>query len=294
MYPKIKIKVGRGYDPVELQKHTDTDLTTEAKTVVGAINELHKSVDNGTGGTGGTSKTIDAQEHAAYGDELAGVDGWIADGWTGNFTEGFTHENGNTSPLIFTMPENTGTNMYQVTFDSTVAPTDTNLFVTIGDSATFSLYGQPSPYGVGIQSVENGNLMFIPESGFTGTISNISVKRITDIYESIPSKSVIDSNDQIAFEMRATKADDDNVFIGKKAGQYNTTGFGNIALGSESLSKNTSGFWNIGFGYQALQTNTVGSRNVGIGFGAFQFSAGTPHRRKYFYRIILISKQYHR
>jgi hypothetical protein len=38
--PKIKVNVGGGYDPVELQQVIDTDLMTSSKTVVGAINEL--------------------------------------------------------------------------------------------------------------------------------------------------------------------------------------------------------------------------------------------------------------
>ena len=41
MIPKIKVNVGRGRDPVELQQTTDTDLLTRNKTVVGAINELY-------------------------------------------------------------------------------------------------------------------------------------------------------------------------------------------------------------------------------------------------------------
>lgn len=40
MIPKIKVDVGRGRDPVELQQLIDTDLLTRRKTVVGAINEL--------------------------------------------------------------------------------------------------------------------------------------------------------------------------------------------------------------------------------------------------------------
>ena len=46
MYPKIKINVGKGYDPVEMQQYTDTDLETENKTVVGAINELDQKNKN--------------------------------------------------------------------------------------------------------------------------------------------------------------------------------------------------------------------------------------------------------
>ena len=40
MYPKIRVDPGRGEPLIELQKAIDTDLNTNDKTVVGAINEL--------------------------------------------------------------------------------------------------------------------------------------------------------------------------------------------------------------------------------------------------------------
>lgn len=46
MIPKIKVDVGRGRDPVELQQLIDTDLQTRNKTVVGAINELLDKVED--------------------------------------------------------------------------------------------------------------------------------------------------------------------------------------------------------------------------------------------------------
>lgn len=234
----------------------------------GQDDDIEKITEPESGGSSVPTQTTDAQEHAPYGEELASASGWTADGWTGDFVNGFTHTSGNTNPLIFAMPENTGTNMYQVTFESSVALSDTNLFVTIGGSDNFPLYGQSQPYGVGIQSKEDGNLIFIPESGFTGTITNISVKKITGAYEAIPSKSIIDSTGKLAFEMRGSNADKDNVFMGEHAGQHSTSGYGNVALGADALSNNTSGFWNIGIGYQTLMLNTVGSRNVGIGYSA--------------------------
>lgn len=40
MNPRIKVNIGRGYPPVEVQQVIDTDLKTKNKTVVGSINEL--------------------------------------------------------------------------------------------------------------------------------------------------------------------------------------------------------------------------------------------------------------
>lgn len=50
MQPKIKVCIGRGYPPVELQQEFDMNLKTENKTIVGAINELLES--------GGSSKSV--------------------------------------------------------------------------------------------------------------------------------------------------------------------------------------------------------------------------------------------
>lgn len=46
MIPKIKVNVGKGLDPVELQQFIDTDLQTRDKTVVGAINELLSRIES--------------------------------------------------------------------------------------------------------------------------------------------------------------------------------------------------------------------------------------------------------
>lgn len=44
MYPKIKIDPGKGHSLIELQKSLDTDLQTENKTVIGAINEINEQL----------------------------------------------------------------------------------------------------------------------------------------------------------------------------------------------------------------------------------------------------------
>ena len=44
MIPKIKVNIGRGYEPVEIQQVVDTDLLTRNKTVVGAVNELYYEI----------------------------------------------------------------------------------------------------------------------------------------------------------------------------------------------------------------------------------------------------------
>lgn len=45
MNPKIKVNIGRGLPPVEVQQVIDTDLDTSSKSVVGAINELKEAIE---------------------------------------------------------------------------------------------------------------------------------------------------------------------------------------------------------------------------------------------------------
>ena len=204
-------------------------------------------------------------EEPTYSEELATVEGWTIDGWTGDFANGFTHTTGNTTPLVFTMPEDTAQNTYRISFRCSESIAVEALMVRCGGSDLFDLYGQSyNPVTLGIVSVENGNLEFVPASTFKGTITDISIKRVVGFN---PTKQTItDSTGEISCEMRTTKSSLDNVFIGKHSGENNTSGRGCSAVGSSALQNNTSGFWNVGIGHNALKDNTVGSRNVAIGY----------------------------
>jgi len=57
-----------------------------------------------------------------------------------------------------------------------------------------------------------------------------------------------------------------NVFIGFQAGNFNTTGFFNVASGSGSLYSNTTGSYNAAYGYRSLFYNISGNFNTASGF----------------------------
>lgn len=219
--------------------------------------------------------TTPEQESAVLGEELITANGWTTDGWTGDFATGFTHTSGNTSPLIFTMPEETGTKLYQVSFKlSTTGLLDSmKLFVSVGNSATFDLYGYDNEMfaneiRVGIRSVENGDLKIIPAEDFTDTITDISIKEIISGCEGI--KQIYDSNGDTVFEQRCTTQELDNLFMGQNTGRMNTTGRGNTGIGANVLTNNTTGFWNVGIGRNTLMENTVGTRNLALGHYALK------------------------
>jgi len=60
-----------------------------------------------------------------------------------------------------------------------------------------------------------------------------------------------------------------NVFVGHRAGRDNVTGVNNIAVGEQALQGSSSGNNNVAIGKQAMSLNT-GSNNVGIGLNALQ------------------------
>lgn len=224
-------------------------------------------------GPSGETKTTDAAEHAKLGPELISLNGWTSDGWSGAWYMGWTHTSGNTNSLVYKMPESTAGKRYLISFNSSVAPTTTNLFVRVGGSALFNLYGQADPISVGVLAPEDGDLEFIPEGDFTGTLKAISIRQIVAGFDGC--FPITDSEGGLVFSVRAGKASEldsqngeNNLFIGRASGQWNVSGYGNAALGSEALENNLSGFWNTAIGYKALEQNTAGSRNIGIGYVA--------------------------
>jgi len=60
----------------------------------------------------------------------------------------------------------------------------------------------------------------------------------------------------------------ENVFIGKNAGKFNTSGNNNTATGSQSFVYNVSGNHNAAFGSKSLLNNTTGAYNSALGYNA--------------------------
>lgn len=214
------------------------------------------------------------QDTAILGAELVTASGWtLGAGWSGSLSSGFTHASGNTEPLTFT-PAITAGGLYQVTFNSSVAMTTTNLFVQVGNSAQFNLYGDKLNDGtisIGVLAVDTTGLVFTPESTFTGTLTNISIKEITGSYEAV--QQYFDTNEAVSLEIHVTPRGLENVFIGQATGEMNTTGRENVGIGVNVLARNTSGFWNVGIGKDCLMNNIGGSRNLAIGYNALRNNA---------------------
>lgn len=212
-------------------------------------------------------KSTVLNESAPLGVELLDATGWtLGNGWSGDFASGFIHASGGGTATLTRAITGTGEKYYRISFtlSGEVAPNE--LFVTIGNSAPFDLYGQGANIIIGIKSVSDGDLVFTPITGFNKTITNISIKEINAI--SSPVMKITDSAGNDALEIRSTIASLFNVFIGTDAGNRNVSGHSNLGFGNGVLTENMSGFWNVGVGKDALHFNTAGSRNVAIGYAA--------------------------
>jgi hypothetical protein len=252
-------------------KYTEQTLTdaqkTQARSNIGAasaedVGQLQETIVDQNNAT---------QDTAILGDELVTTSGWtLGTGWSGSLASGFTHASGNTEALTFTSDSFVAGKLFEVIFKSSVAMTTDNLFVSVGNSKQFNLYGQQKDgkISIGVLAVDSTGLVFTPSSTFTGTISDISVKEIVGSYNAV--QQYFDTNKAVAFEIRVTKANQENLYLGKNAGQMNTSGYHNVSLGDNALENNTSGFWNTAIGKEVLRKNIVGSRNIGIGYNALR------------------------
>lgn len=220
---------------------------------------------------------------------------WTGTGWNRTSTTA-QHNTANTNSLFPTTPISiTADATYELTY--TIAGqsvTDGYVRPEVGGACGYicnnSANGTFTEY---IRTIDTSNLSFVPsdfDSGpnFNGTISNVSLKRITAMPNAPLAVKNIDGS--IALEVRAnnTIGQTGNLFIGTSSGvnnvgsnnngigvqalQANTTGFNNNAMGYLALQNNTTGFQNNALGTQALFSNTTGFNNNALGTAALAFN----------------------
>lgn len=205
-----------------------------------------------------------------------------AGGWSGTATT-TTHNIGNT---VDCMAANSNFTVvagatYQIQF--TIASMTTGIVTPRIGNISGPALSSNATHTVGITGSNTTNLTFTPSNDFDGTISAISVRRIT------PSNSLLvgrNSGNTTTLEVRASGTSS-NTFVGQLAGQSNitgsfntaygygtlqanTTGSSNTAIGYDSLFNNTSGTFNAAIGNLALFNNTTGTRNVSTGYASLQ------------------------
>jgi len=122
-----------------------------------------------------------------------------------------------------------------------------------------------------------GNSGTLSGTNFLGTTNNqaLDIRTNNILHTRITTKGQIEiyNTGKSIFIGEGAGANDDlnnrnNVFIGYKSGNANTTGYNNTAIGTNSLINSTITFDNVAVGNSALYSNTIGLSNVAVGSSA--------------------------
>ena len=166
----------------------------------------------------------------------------LGSNWSGTLAGGISHSSGSTEPLEFNIPTTYG-RTYLVTFDATGVNNTTALNVKIGNTPLVDVYTGRTDFVVGFIS-DGGNLVFIPQSNYSGTITNLKLREVTD------------EGNEITFTVKNVDTKSDNSGV---------SGFWNVALGFSSFENNVNGSRNVAIGFESLQAFQSGTRNLALG-----------------------------
>ncbi len=191
--------------------------------------------------------------------EMLTSNGWVTNGWTGNYTTNFGHDEGNIDSLTNSIAAVSG-NRYIISL-STIDGGDGSLTVSFGGISKF-ISGDDS-VNFGVLATNASTLVITPTSDFIGTIYGLSIKLITGVIS--PIITCKDSLNNITNEIRCLAGD--SIYCGKNSGRY-STGSKNTGVGNGALYNNIDGGFNTGIGCNSLYNNINGWMNVGIGQSA--------------------------
>jgi len=194
-----------------------------------------------------------------YSSEFLSTSGWTSSGWTGNWATGWIHTVDSTAILSNSTAAVSATK-YQIAYT-----------ITNRTAGSFTLaFGGQSLAGIiatgafGPTTTSTANLTITPTADFNGKIV-ISIKSIITISTALV--KLKSSNALTLLELRTGNIAG-NIFLGKDAGAYNTTGGNNSAVGNGALYNNTTGINNTAIGASTLYHNTVGGHNFAGGESA--------------------------
>lgn len=252
--------------PIPVAQGGTGNVTGDASTLLTATwaapGAIGSSTPNTAAFTTSSNVSVAAYESGALSAELLSAAGWTSIDWTGSYPT-FDHTTGNTTALTNTLAASIGT-YYHISY--TIANrTAGSITIDFGGETSDSV----SATGAwGPKATTVGSLSVTPTSTFDGDVT-LSIKSVAPY---LPTYKILDSVGSSVFEIRPNVLTKNNLFLGKDAGTYNTTGTYNLALGSETLKFNTTGAYNIGIGYRALTYVTVGNYNIAVGVNALRYT----------------------
>ncbi len=199
--------------------------------------------------------------------------GWTSISGTGSSATA-THTNGGGTTSLSPTPalSITSGDNYEVQYTVNNPNAGSTLDVTMGGQTVASYsFDNNNNYSfnddVIITASSTANLAFTPSTGFTGTVTGVSVQQLTT--NAAPALVVNNTSGNPNLSVQASSSPT-NLFIGVNSGISNTTGDYNVALGGGTLESNTSGANDTAVGYDSLQLNTSGIQNTALGVNALQ------------------------
>lgn len=168
----------------------------------------------------------------------------LGSGWSGS--DEFAHASGSTDALEFAINANSG-DVVIITFDATSVTNEGDIEIGIGDSIPIDIYNGTNSFTIGF-IYNNGNLKFIPISTYTGIITNVKCRVVSE-----------DGTDSLDYSCKNVK--------GLNPSDPDVTGFWNVAIGptGQTLPVNQNGSRNVAIGLSALRHLVGGHRNICIG-----------------------------
>jgi hypothetical protein len=191
---------------------------------------------------------------------------WSGTGWTFS-SSGAVHSSG-TTPASYSGFTPSAYTSYQITYTFSGGNGADAITPSIGGTAGQAVYDVHNTDTQLITANNTNPLQFTPTTGWTGTITSVSVKAITSF--SNPVIQLLNSAGNVAIEIRTSTTNPGNLFIGKSAGSSNATGNYLTVVGTGALGSNTSGSANDAFGFYDLSYNTTGSSNDAFGTSALE------------------------
>lgn len=202
---------------------------------------------------------------------LSAEGGTLGNGWSGDFANGFAHASGDSATLEFPVASYdvapyvlkfTASNQYASSVESC-------LLVSVGGSPAFEQYqddGTVTKYFTFYPA--EGGVVFTPSENWEGTITDIGLYKLDASSLLASSLIVKDSGGAESFAVTATRADLNNISIGRNTMRKVVAARHNVAIGNDVLTETATGYFNIAIGDQAQKHSVNGTRNVAVGFAA--------------------------
>lgn len=245
-----------------------------------------KGFDFRTSSAGSTDGTTDS---FTPGLEKTSSGNWTQGPWTGSQGAGFTGSSTNQANLSETVGTTAGGGVYQITMTSSGSFGGGYYDIYVGGTKVCDpvvggcdFVSSGVTVNTTVEALDTSGIVITPVGGFTGTISNISLKSSSCVVNSAPENcmypmvKIYDSLNKLSSEMRFGSSTLANNFVGLNSGISITNGNNNVGFGSNALLGLGAGINNVAIGSGAMTSQYASFDNIAIGKNAMNNTGNTP------------------